>query len=475
MLFNSFVFLFAFLPLLLVLYYVTPKKYRNYTLLLFSLIFYAWGGVSYSLILISSILINYLFVKQIEKNIAHKKRWLIVGLILNILIIVLFKYLDFILYNINVLGYAFDTDFPLIPYQNIVLPLGISFFTFQQMSLLWDVYRNENTQKTSLANIALYISLFPQLIAGPIVRYNDIVDQIKSRVSTIQLFRSGVQRFILGLFKKVIIANTCGELADMIFMSPIDSLGTSTAWLGIIAYTFQIYFDFSGYSDMAIGLGRMFGFRILENFNFPYISKSIQEFWRRWHISLSTWFRDYVYIPLGGSRGTKTNQIRNVFIIFIVSGFWHGANWTFIVWGALNALYFLPLLLNNKNRVHTNVVAEDKVLPSVKELLQILITFSLTLFAWIFFRAENVEKAFLYIKRIFKFSIQITDRLSLERFAFELLPLIGLLILIEWFSRQKEHPLINTKYPTLFTVFIVLLIVLFGSFSNIQEFIYFQF
>src|SRR5690554_589864 len=249
MLFNSFVFLFAFLPLLLVLYYVTPKKYRNYTLLLFSLIFYAWGGVSYSLILISSILINYLFVKQIEKNIAHKKRWLIVGLILNILIIVLFKYLDFILYNINVLGYAFDTDFPLIPFQNIILPLGISFFTFQQMSLIWDVYRNENTEKTTLPNIALYISLFPQLIAGPIVRYNDIVGQIKHRIHSFTLFRSGIQRFVLGLFKKVIIANTCGELADEIFNSSFDSLDSPTAWLGIIAYSLQIYFDFSGYSD----------------------------------------------------------------------------------------------------------------------------------------------------------------------------------------------------------------------------------
>src|SRR5690554_4556880 len=392
MLFNSFVFLFAFLPLLLVLYYVTPKKYRNYTLLLFSLIFYAWGGVSYSLILISSILINYLFVKQIEKNIAHKKRWLIVGLILNILIIVLFKYLDFILYNINVLGYAFDTDFPSIPYQNIVLPLGISFFTFQQMSLLWDVYRNENTQKTSLANIALYISLFPQLIAGPIVRYNDIVDQIKSRVSTIQLFRSGVQRFILGLFKKVIIANTCGELADMIFMSPIDSLGTSTAWLGIIAYTFQIYFDFSGYSDMAIGLGRMFGFRILENFNFPYISKSIQEFWRRWHISLSTWFRDYVYIPLGGNRKGPYKTYSNLITVFFLTGIWHGATWSFVVWGLFHGLFLIIERLGFKS-----------ILNRLPNALQWFYTILVVMVGWVLFRVEALPDAIAYIVKLLSF------------------------------------------------------------------------
>src|SRR5690554_6760865 len=363
MLFNSFVFLFAFLPLLLVLYYVTPKKYRNYTLLLFSLIFYAWGGVSYSLILISSILINYLFVKQIEKNIAHKKRWLIVGLILNILIIVLFKYLDFILYNINVLGYAFDTDFPLIPYQNIVLPLGISFFTFQQMSLLWDVYRNENTQKTSLANIALYISLFPQLIAGPIVRYNDIVDQIKSRVSTIQLFRSGVQRFILGLFKKVIIANT-----------------------------FQIYFDFSGYSDMAIGLGRMFGFRILENFNFPYISKSIQEFWRRWHISLSTWFRDYVYIPLGGNRKGPYKTYFNLITVFFLTGIWHGATWSFVVWGLFHGLFLIIERLGFKS-----------ILNRLPNALQWFYTILVVMVGWVLFRVEALPDAIAYIVKLFSF------------------------------------------------------------------------
>lgn len=392
MLFNSIVFLFAFLPLLLVLYYVTPKKYRNYTLLLFSLIFYAWGGVSYSLILIGSILINYLFVKQIEKNVAHKKRWLIVGLTINILIIVLFKYLDFILYNINVLGYAFDTDFPSIPYQNIVLPLGISFFTFQQMSLLWDVYRNENTQKTSLPNIALYISLFPQLIAGPIVRYNDIVDQIKSRVSTIQLFRSGVQRFILGLFKKVIIANTCGELADMIFMSPIDSLGTSTAWLGIIAYTFQIYFDFSGYSDMAIGLGRMFGFRILENFNFPYISKSIQEFWRRWHISLSTWFRDYVYIPLGGNRKGPYKTYFNLITVFFLTGIWHGATWSFVVWGLFHGLFLIIERLGFKS-----------ILNRLPNALQWFYTILVVMVGWVLFRVEALPDAIAYIVKLFSF------------------------------------------------------------------------
>jgi len=302
MLFSSMVFIFVFLPAILLAYYLAPKKIRNLLLLIFSIVFYAWGGISYTLVLIISILFNYLFVSQLAKEKSHKRRWLAIGLTFNISLLFVFKYLDFFIDNFNEIGIFFIHDFKLLPDANIVLPLGISFFTFQQMSLLWDVYRNPDAKKLRFINTALYISLFPQLIAGPIVRYNDIIDQIRSRVETLKLINSGVQRFILGLFKKIVFANTCGSIADSIMDNDISDISTPLAWLGIISYAFQIYFDFSGYSDMAIGLGRMFGFRILENFNFPYISRSIKEFWRRWHISLSSWFRDYVYFPLGGNR-----------------------------------------------------------------------------------------------------------------------------------------------------------------------------
>ena len=275
MLFSSLIFLFIFLPLLIAVYYITPKKFRNYILLLFSLVFYAWGGVSYALILLGSIAVNFLFVKKIERNTSNKKKWLISGLTFNVLVIVTFKYLDFLIGNVNIVGAFFLDDYTDFTLKKIVLPLGISFFTFQQMSLLWDVYRDENLKKVTLSNVALYISLFPQLIAGPIVRYNDIVDQFKNRMESTLLFRSGIQRFVVGLFKKIIIANSCGEIANSIMMSPVDTINTPIAWLGIIAYTFQIYFDFSGYSDMAIGLGRMFGFKIFENFNFPYFYVSV--------------------------------------------------------------------------------------------------------------------------------------------------------------------------------------------------------
>lgn len=392
MLFNSIVFLFVFLPVLLLLYYITPKKYRNYILLLFSILFYAWGGVSYTLILISSILVNYFFVKRIEKNTASKKTWLVVSLTFNVLVIVIFKYLDFILNNINILGSSINSAYTEIPLQHIVLPLGISFFTFQQMSLIWDVYRNENTEKTTLANIALYISLFPQLIAGPIVRYNDIVGQIKDRVSSFSLFRSGIQRFVLGLFKKVIIANTCGELADIIFANSFDTLSTSTAWLGIIAYTFQIYFDFSGYSDMAIGLGRMFGFRILENFNFPYIAKSIQEFWRRWHISLSTWFRDYVYIPLGGNRKGASKTYFNLITVFFLTGLWHGATWSFVIWGLFHGFFLIMERLGLK-----------KFLNRIPGVFQWFYTILVVMIGWVLFRVEEISDAFAYIGKLFSF------------------------------------------------------------------------
>lgn len=390
MLFSSLVFIFVFLPTILFFYYVAPRKAKNYILLLFSIGFYAWGGINYTLILILSVVFNYLTVKQIAKQKLNQKRWLMFGLIINIGLLVTFKYLDFFINNINFLGITFYDNFKEIPNANILLPLGISFFTFQQISLLWDVYRNPEKVKIKFLNTALYISFFPQLIAGPIVRYNDIIDQIRNRKESVELFNSGIQKFLLGLFKKIVIANSCAAIADSILDSNINDINTPIAWLGIVAYAFQIYFDFSGYSDMAIGLGRMFGFKILENFNFPYISRSIKEFWRRWHISLSSWFRDYVYIPLGGNRGGAWKTYSNLLIVFLLTGFWHGSTWSFVFWGIFHGIFLVIERLGF-----------DKILNRIPKLLSWAYTMLIALVGWVFFRIENFSDAFNYLAKMF--------------------------------------------------------------------------
>ena len=390
MLFSSLVFIFVFLPAILFVYYVAPKKIRNYVLLAFSLIFYAWGGISYTLILIISILFNYLFVRQLARDRIHKRRWLAIGLTFNISLIFVFKYLDFFIENINDIGLFVIPDFNALPEANIVLPLGISFFTFQQMSLLWDVYRNPEAKKLDFINTALYISFFPQLIAGPIVRYNDIIDQIRNRIETLGLINSGIRRFILGLFKKIVLANTCASIADSIMDNNIDDISTPVAWLGIISYAFQIYFDFSGYSDMAIGLGRMFGFRILENFNFPYISRSIKEFWRRWHISLSSWFRDYVYIPLGGNRNGPYRTYFNLLLVFLLTGFWHGATWSFVFWGVFHGVFLIIERLGF-----------GKILDRLPKLISWSYMILVVLIGWVFFRIEDFTDALNFVGVLF--------------------------------------------------------------------------
>lgn len=393
MLFNSLTFLFVFLPSLLLLYYVVfPKYFRNHLLLLASLIFYAWGGVSYSVILMASLLFNYLFVTQIAKN-RNKKLWLWIGMIFNVLLILVFKYIDFFIDNINVVSGLLLTSFTPMPFLHIVLPLGISFFTFQQMSMLWDVYRQEDVCKPKFLNTALYISFFPQLIAGPIVRYNDIIEQLRNRDENIELFREGIQRFVLGLFKKVIIANQMAIVADKIMGIPAVQLNTSTAWLGVLSYSLQIYFDFSGYSDMAIGLGRMFGFRILENFNFPYIATSIKEFWRRWHMSLSSWFKDYVYIPLGGNRRGLYRTYVNLLAVFLLTGFWHGATWSFVFWGVFHGTFLIIERLG-----------WAKILERLPKFFRWIYTIVVVMVAWVFFKIENFLEAWDYVCRMFSFN-----------------------------------------------------------------------
>lgn len=386
MVFSSTVFLFLFLPLLLLIYFskfVKTNKVRNIILLISSLVFYAYGEPIYIFLMIVSIVINYLFGLLINKY-AGKKRKICfaTAITINIAILVIFKYLNFIFDNLELL---INKD--LLAYD-IILPIGISFYTFQIMSYIIDVYRGDAKVQKNLLYVALYVTMFPQLVAGPIVRYDTIADEIENRKHTSKDFSEGVQRFIFGLGKKVILSNYLAIIADNIFGA--NEASVATAWLGAIAYTLQIYFDFSGYSDMAIGLGRVFGFHFEENFNYPYIANSITDFWRRWHISLSKWFKEYVYIPLGGNRVKRGRMIFNIFIVWLLTGIWHGANWTFIAWGIF---YFILLLIEKLTGIHKNEKF-TKVFGHIYAIFFVIM-------GWVFFRSENIQMAISYIGRMF--------------------------------------------------------------------------
>ncbi len=343
MLFSSMVFLFLFLPIVLMLYYASPRKVRNLILFVFSLVFYAWGEPKYVFLMIASTIVAYITGLLADKTKKGRKPWvpkvsLIVAILWNMGLLLFFKYTNFFIENANsIFGLSIEK-------MGLVMPIGISFYSFQTLSYVIDVYRGDVKAQKNYLTLGTYVALFPQLIAGPIVRYKDVAEQMAKRKETISNFAQGVHRFTIGLGKKVILANSIGALFDAISNSPQDQMSVTASWMGIIAYTFQIYFDFSGYSDMAIGLGKMFGFDFLENFNYPYISDSITEFWRRWHMSLSSWFRDYVYIPLGGNRKGKVRQCVNIMIVWFLTGFWHGANWNFMIWG----VYFGIILLCEK-------------------------------------------------------------------------------------------------------------------------------
>ena len=384
MLFSSLIFLFVFLPAVLFFYYISPKKLKNIVLLVFSLFFYGYGEPKSLLVMMFSIMVNYILGLAVDKyrerkSAAHAILALAAGA--NLAVIGYFKYTDFFITNFNAL---FGLSQPLL---HIVMPIGISFFTFQGMSYVIDIYRKHGKVQRNPLNVALYISLFPQLIAGPIVRYETVAEQIEHRKVDLAKFQSGIERFILGLSKKVLIANSMGFIADKVFAVSTGSMSVLLAWIGILAYTAQIYFDFSGYSDMAIGLGRLFGFEFLENFNYPYISKSITEFWRRWHISLSTWFRDYVYIPLGGNRVSRAKLLRNILVVWLLTGFWHGAAWNFIAWG----LYFGLLLMLEKFVI-------GKALTRLWRPLQHLYALFFIVAGWVLFRSENLTYALDYLK-----------------------------------------------------------------------------
>jgi alginate O-acetyltransferase complex protein AlgI len=388
--FSSPIFLFGFLPIVLLVYFLSPKELKNTVLLVMSLFFYAWGELFYVGVMIVSILSNYVIGRLIHGSLEDKETppratvYLAIGILINIGLLISFKYANFIADNINKALILFDVS--TIDLDPIHLPLGISFFTFQALSYVVDVYRREVRAQRSICHLALYISLFSQLISGPILRYRDVSSQLVERRHSLTLFSSGVQRFIMGLAKKMLIANQLGEVADSVFSLSEPGLTMPLAWIGSLAYTLQIYFDFSGYSDMAIGLGRMFGFRFLENFNYPYIARSLREFWRRWHISLSAWFRDYVYILLGGSRVSTLRVYVNLLVVFVLVGIWHGASWNFLVWGLFHG-FFLA----------SERMGFSWVLSKLWRPLQHAYVMLAVIVSWVFFRAETVSKAIDYL------------------------------------------------------------------------------
>lgn len=404
MLFSSVIFIIIFLPIVLIGNSLIPRSLKNSFLLLFSLLFYAWGEGVYIFLMLASIIINYIIGLAIEKSRNNNldKITLIAGVIINVGLIVYFKYVNFIYENFVEI---FSNNINQTKDLNIHLPIGISFFTFQSISYLIDIYRKDTIAQKNPINIGLYIALFPQLIAGPIVRYTDIVKELTHRKFDAQLFSSGVIRFVIGLSKKVLIANSVAEIADKIFNLPLSDVTTPIAWLGIICYTLQIYFDFSGYSDMAIGLGRMLGFKFLENFNFPYIARSIQDFWRRWHISLSSWFKDYLYIPLGGNRGSAYRTYFNLIFVFFITGLWHGASWNFIFWGMFHGSF---LILER--------IGLGKILAKLWTPIAHIYTLLVVIIAWVFFRIEEIDTAFYYVLRMFGQGDNITYYFGLKSF-----------------------------------------------------------
>ena len=481
MLFNSVEFA-IFLPLVFVLYWFVTNKStsrQNILLLVASYFFYGWWDWRFLSLIAFSTLVDFVVGIQLSKTDDQKKRkfLLLVSILVNIGFLAYFKYFNFF---INSFSQAFTLLGKSIPHNrlNIILPVGISFYTFQTLSYSIDVYRGKIEPTKKLIDFAAFVSFFPQLVAGPIERASNLLPQFgKQRIFDQAKAADGLRQILWGLFKKIVIADNCATLVNDIFANSAQYSG-STLLLGAVLFAFQIYGDFSGYSDIAIGTARLFGFNLMQNFALPYFSRDIAEFWRRWHISLSTWFRDYVYIPLGGSRGTSWQKIRNVFVIFLVSGFWHGANWTFLAWGFINALFFIPLLLGKQNRKNIDQVAANTVFPSFKELLQIIVTFFLTTIAWVFFRAESIKDAFIYLKGIFSKSL--FNRLDI--FPTEILLFIAILIIIEWIQRKKQHGLeiqVKYRYPRpvrwSFYSLIILVIFLFGDFESGYEFIYFQF
>lgn len=422
-------------------YYVAGEKrmkLQNLLLLIASYIFYCWWDWRFGVLLAFSTLLDFYCGRAIAASTSHKKAWLYVSIGINLGLLVFFKYYNFFVDSAAAMfgKMGLIVNLPLL---NIILPIGISFYTFHGLSYIIDIYKNRIQPTRNLADYGLFVSFFPLLVAGPIERATHLLPQIQTpRPFDYALAVDGLKQLLWGLFKKLVIADNCAYFANYIFGHQ-DTLPGSSLALGALFFSFQIYGDFSGYTDMATGIAKLLGFRLLRNFSYPYFSRNIAEFWQRWHISLTSWFRDYLYIPLGGSRGSRTKTIRNVCIVFLVSGFWHGANVTFIIWGLLHALYFLPLLLSGKNKKYNGeIVAQGKLLPSLTELLQLCSTFALVTVAWIFFRAQTFTQALLYCKGLLSSSLFSVPKLYNMPYAVTTLLLILVFIVMEWHGRQWE-------------------------------------
>jgi len=478
MLFNSIDFA-IFLPIVFIIYWLLLNKNlkaQNLFLFAVSYVFYGWWDWRFLFLLFFSSIVDYFIGIGLsnENRPSKRKLLLAVSLTLNLGLLGFFKYYNFFLESFveafSFFGNSFHAD-----RLSIILPVGISFYTFQTLSYTIDVYRRQLEPTKDVIAFLGFVSFFPQLVAGPIERASNLLPQFyKKREFNYAHAADGMRQILWGLFKKVVIADNCSVYVNEIF-SNYTSYSGSTLLFGAILFAFQIYGDFSGYSDIAIGTARLFGFTLMRNFAFPYFSRDMAEFWRRWHISLSTWFRDYLYFPLGGSKGNLLLKIRNTFAIFIVSGFWHGANWTFMIWGLLNAIYFLPLLLSGKNRSNLDTAASGKVFPSLREVSQIGFTFFLTTLAWIFFRAPSVSHALSYIANIFSTSFFSKP----QGLSVSLVLLIGLLLLAEWMQREKQHALEIghiTRTSVRWSLYIAMTMVIFafGNFNK-TEFIYFAF
>jgi len=482
MLFNSLDFA-IFLPIVFLLYwFVFNKKvsYQNVLVVLASYIFYGWWDWTFlSLILISTIIDYSVGIGLSKENNQTKRKVLLwISIIVNLGFLGFFKYYNFFIDNF-ISAFSFLGADITAGSLNIILPVGISFYTFQTLSYTVDIYKRKLEPTKDFIAFSAFVSFFPQLVAGPIERATHLLPQFYAkRTFNRDKAVDGLRQILWGLFKKIVIADNCAHYANLIFNNS-DAYSGSTLALGAFFFTFQIYGDFSGYSDIAIGTSRLFGVDLRRNFNFPYFSRDIAEFWRRWHISLSTWFRDYLYIPLGGSKGGVWMKVRNTFLIFIISGFWHGANWTFVIWGALNAIYFLPLLITKSNRRNLNTIAEGKMFPTMKEFLGMLMTFSLTVLAWVFFRANDLDHAFNYLSELFSSTLFTVPEFGGKIGALISFLLIVVFMVIEWIGREGQYAMENIglnwkrQYRWLFYYGLVLMII--GFQGKQQEFIYFQF
>ena len=472
MLFNSIEFL-LFLPIVFVLYWFVFNKslrIQNTLILVSSYLFYGWWDFRFLSLIILSTVVDYIIGLNIPKQESPKKQKLLLwsSVLFNLFVLGFFKYYNFFIESwvklFSEVGYEIQSTWTL----NIILPVGISFYTFQSMSYVIDIYNKRLEPTKDIISFASYVSFFPQLVAGPIERATNLLPQImKKREFQYKQGVQGLRLILWGMFKKVVIADSLAPIVDNTF-SNYQDFGGGTLWLGLIYFSFQIYCDFSGYSDIAIGTSKLFGFELMSNFKFPYFSRNIGEFWRRWHISLSTWFRDYLYIPLGGSKQGKWKSGRNIFIIFLVSGFWHGANWTFIFWGLFHSFLFLPSFIFKTNRKYiSSIIGENTLLPTPKEFLQVIITFLLVTVGWVFFRSETLLDSFNYLNQM-AFDLNFPNK---ER---DGIIYVLLLLILDFFIRKNERiEIYYFKYDWLF--FSILLILILEKFGNYKEFIYYQF